>query len=438
MFGYKQVAVVIVSFLLLIYAFGIYRQLPKIRADYIDRDCFSYYQAAQKLLEGINPYVADAKWGAPGDTPTWHLFFEPFAATLSPVSTYWVWLAINLGALSTSLWLLMREAGVRNRWLLAAIILMYPPAAYNLWGGMQQIFLLLVFVLMLLALNRRRDFLAGLALGAAILLRAYPLGMVGYLVAIRRWRAVAWTLVFSTMGAGLTILLVGWPVVLKWVEFTSLWHPSSSPFRVPYSVSGFPNNLNLSAFIRWLFDPTGSLGVPPLITVLALIAELGLVAIAFVAVFRRGGGADLDWRGYGLWIVTVSWISPLSWIVYMCCFIPLFVGLVAAWERGDGSVSPPALWAMAASFGLLTLVPPIGHPLYPMLTHSVTATLNSIKPLGSASAVKARTATAALSAHHLHWITGARFAALALAWLSAWWFVRTPQIPIELGQSEAA
>ena len=54
-FGLRPVALAILWLLILTYAFGVYRQLPKLSADYTERDYVSYYRGAHDLLEGINP-----------------------------------------------------------------------------------------------------------------------------------------------------------------------------------------------------------------------------------------------------------------------------------------------------------------------------------------------------------------------------------------------
>src|SRR5476649_1611943 len=112
------------------------------------------------------------------------------------------------------------------------------------------------------------------------------------------------------------------------------------------------------------------------ILVLSVLAELVLVVLAFYATRQYVDRQDKDWRGFGLWIVTISWISPLSFIVFMCCFLPLIVGMASVWERGE-RISGRALAAITAGFALLTIVPPIGHPFYPILTRSVTKNLGS-------------------------------------------------------------
>jgi hypothetical protein len=317
---------------------------------------------------------------------------------------------------------------------MVAFMLMFPPLAYNLWAGMQQVILLLILVAMLIELRRREDSIAGLCLAAAILLRAYPLGLLGYLATLRRWKALSFSVLGVALGAILTVFSTGWPVCRSWIVLTGLLHPTDAPMGQPALIVNFPGNLNLAAFVRWLYNPSGDAAVSPVVACFALLIEIGLVALTIKASAVHMRGDDPDWRGYGLWIVTVSWISPLAWIQFMCCFVPLMVGLGAAWER-DRNRSRRAVYAMVASYILLTIVPPIGHPLHPILAHLITASFKSGGGVsaptyqGAAAAVGSSLAVvpfpnAILRRRNLHWMLGARFVAMALAWLSAWWFLK--------------
>jgi len=164
------------------------------------------------MLRGGNPYSVDLPGTlSPSDTPTWMLCFEPLAAAFTLHTASWIWFWINFAALALILWLLVGEAGFRGRAaiVVGAVGLMYSPLASNLWFGQSEIFLCLLLVLMLMALRRHRDDLAGLALAAAALLRAYPIGLVAYLFMVHRSKALAWTAGGVILGGLLTIWLDG-------------------------------------------------------------------------------------------------------------------------------------------------------------------------------------------------------------------------------------
>ena len=89
---------------------------------------------------------------------------------------------------------------------MAALMLLYPPIAINFWLAQSEIVLLAIFVLALAALRRGYHGRAGVILAAAALLRAYPLGMLGYLVARRNWRASGYFLAACVIGCALVVL----------------------------------------------------------------------------------------------------------------------------------------------------------------------------------------------------------------------------------------
>ncbi len=395
-----------------LYAFGVYRQLPSIPVYGGDFD--AYYLPAAQLLKGMNPYLTPGPHGGVTDTPTWLLCFEPLAMlTLS--TAYWTWIWINVSALLLSIWLLIRESDIRgaDAVSVAAILWMYPPLASIFWFGQSEILLCLVLVLMLVALRRNHDRLAGLSLAAAALLRAYPLGLVGYLLVLRRWRALGWTGVGLLIGGVVTILFVGWSTVETYSTLIGMSGGGglfglSSTLNVPHGLLKHPANLNLGWFVKWLYDRTSSRPLPVYVTMLAALAEISAVTVCFWA--TKGIRADdPDWRGFGLWIATITLISPLAFYVFLSCFLPMIVGMAAAWRRQE--IPRRALYAISGSYLVTTLVPCPGHPIFPV----------------------AHAAMLALEKNHLHIVhllTENEFTSLALAWLAAFWFVTTARARI--------
>ena len=391
-----------------LYAFGVYRQLQCLLT-YCDFDV--YYLPAVQLLKGMNPYLTTRMQGAlvVADTPTWLLCFEPIA-TLTRYTAYWTWFWINVSALLLSIWLLIRESDIRgaDAVSVAALVWMYPPLAENFWWGQSEIFLCLVLVLMLVALRREHDRLAGLALAAAALLRAYPLGLVGYLLVLRRWRALEWTGIGLLIGGVVTIAFVGWGSVETYLALIGVSRGMglfgiSTTLNNTLGLLKHPANLNLGWFVKWLYDRTATRPLPVYVTILAAFAEISAVMVCFW-VTKGIRADDPDWRGFGLWIVTITLISPLAWHVFLCCFLPMIVGIAAAWRRQE--IPSRVLYAIIGSYLITTLVPTPGHPLSPL----------------------ARGAMLTLEKNHIHMVhlfTENEFTSLVLAWLAAFWFVTT-------------
>jgi len=312
------------------------------------QDFKPYYAGALALRQGINPYEGDfgtvfTEAGRPLsnlsawersepllDTPAWLIFFEPFTL-LKPATAYWAWTVFNLLCLTAAIFLLIRQLGPpgADGWTVAALMLLYPPIAMNFWFAQSEIVLLLIFVLALRALGRRHDGAAGVILAAAALLRAYPLGMLGYLVARRNWRATAYFLAACVVGCALAVALAGFRPV---ASFARLAVPMSgrllgtmSGMRaggVPAALLRHPANLNLGAFVQLV------LGYRSWSRGAGLAIELLLACLAFAA--TAAVDDDPYGCGFSLWIVVSTMLSPVAWPQFLVCVVPLYVGIAAA------------------------------------------------------------------------------------------------------------
>ncbi|HWX27061.1 MAG TPA: glycosyltransferase family 87 protein [Steroidobacteraceae bacterium] len=403
----RQTAATALSILAMLYTLGAYRQLPAIPS-FGDFD--AYYLSAGQLLKGMNPYLTTHMHDdvTVSDTPTWLLCFEPLAK-VTRITAYWTWFWINVSAVVLSIGLLIRELDVSraDAVIVAALLVMYPPLAENFWYGQSEIFLGLVLVLMLVALRRNHDRLAGLSLAAATLLRAYPLGLLGYLLVLRRWRALGWLGIGLVVGGAVTIALAGWDTVATFAEQIGVSTGAgliglSTTISEPVGHLKHPANLNLGWFVKWLYDRTATRPVPPYISILAVLAEVFAVVVCLLAT-RRIQADDPDWRGYGLWIVTVSLISPVAYYVFLCCFLPMIAGMCAAWKRDE--LPKRVLYAISASYLFTTLFPSAGHPLTVLRRLEVLALEKN-------------------HAHIVHILSETEALSLAMAWLAAYWFVR--------------
>ncbi|MDE3136673.1 MAG: DUF2029 domain-containing protein [Acidobacteriota bacterium] len=101
-------------------------------------------------------------------TPLEAVLFEPFAS-LSLTQAFMLWSALNLALLAVIFYLLW-QTGYRlgTESYLAWIAVWFVPVAEAMAVGQDSIFLALVFLATFLALKKRHDVLAGLALGAGL------------------------------------------------------------------------------------------------------------------------------------------------------------------------------------------------------------------------------------------------------------------------------
>jgi hypothetical protein len=213
----------------------VFESLPAKVSGY--QDFRPYYIGSTALRRGINPYDRDFETifieaGSPLDhisawerseplleTPVWLIFFEPFTL-LEPPAAYWTWTAFNLICVVAALFLLIREYGPPGAqgWTVGAQMLLFPPIALNFWFAQSEVVLLFIFALALQELRRGHDRAAGAILAVAALLRAYPLGMLGYLVARRNWRATTYFLAACSIGVAIAIAIAGFEPVVSFVR----------------------------------------------------------------------------------------------------------------------------------------------------------------------------------------------------------------------------
>ena len=342
----------------IIHTLAVVRQLPS-RADHFD---FSiYYSSGLALRENHDPYTTDLASIAPKlkleidpihyatDPPTFLMFLEPLTL-LRLRQAFWLWTVLNLTALLASVWLLLRGA-IPERWTalaLGALAFLYPPVGESFFFGQNKVFVLLMLVLMMRWMTAGRDAAAGLILGIAVLLRGFPLLMVGYLMLRGRSRAIVYTVISVAAGALLTIAILGLPQTLSF----------SNGFRFVTKLRflAMPTNVSLGSFVSRMY--WYAFGAYPgfsnsIRRFLVGATEIGLLALTIKATLKSRDAADLDWRVFSLWVVTAVMLSPTAWVHYLVLMlIPLSQLAIAA---SRGRANKRAIWIAVASFLLIAL-----------------------------------------------------------------------------------
>jgi hypothetical protein len=350
--------VVILWLGVIFHSFALLRQLPS-RINQFD---FSiYYASGLALNQRIDPYTTDLDRFGPGlnleidpihyatDPPTFLLCFEPLAR-LPLAQAFWLWTALNFAALIGSLVILLRGSGV-GAWTalaLVALALLYPPVGEHFFYGQNKILVLLMLVLVMRWMADGHDAAAGVILGAAVLLRGFPLVMVGYLTLRRRWRVITYTAVGIALGGLLTIMCLGLAQTLSFCNGLG--------FVTKPRFLAMPINVSLGAFVSriywYSFGPHS--GISDMIRrVLVAAVEFGLLALTVKATMKSGEAADRDWRAYSLWVVTAVMLSPTAWVHYLVMMLIPFVLMCVAAARGRANHR--AIWMAVASFLLIAL-----------------------------------------------------------------------------------
>jgi hypothetical protein len=335
--------------------------LSKSRATLSDyRDFAPYYVQALAVRKGIDPYkddletvyteaglpLGDADMGTNhlGDTPTWALSLEPLTF-LSFKTAFWAWQAFNILALAVALFLLIRELGPPgvDGCAVAALMALYPPVWLSISFGGGEMFLLLLFALALIAMKRQRDAALGVTLGIASLLRAYPLGMLGYPIARRNWQATAYMAGACALGGVLTVAVVGTGPIASFVNIATAL-PAKPVLGQPMGFLKHPANLNLGWFVRFVVEH--SIGARAWAPGAGLIVELIITVLSFSAIAALAD--DRYACGFSLRITLITLLSPVAWPTFLACFVPVYVGLAAAAK--EGAAPRRVVYAAGASY----------------------------------------------------------------------------------------
>ncbi len=288
--------------------------------------------------------------------PTFLMIFEPLTL-LRPRAAFWSWTAINVCALAIALWMLLRPAakyGTRLIVSLIALALIYPPVTNHFYYSQSKIVLLLMLTAMMLALEHRRELIAGMLLALATLWLMFPIALFGYLILSRRWRAVCWAAVGIIVLAGVTISIAGAANTVNskngiGVITNSAWYSQST-------------NVAISSFVSRMFWGAFGSDLGPRLDrvrrVSSACAQIAILALACVPVLKSGRRGDPDSRMFCLWVVACVLASPTAWIYNMVLLLIPFSRIVLA--SAAGAIRPAAGNFAKLSYAVMFLVCPTG------------------------------------------------------------------------------
>jgi len=289
----------------------------------VQEDFAVYYLLALELRQGIDPYSNNVidQGRLRGlnihgivratDPPTF-LVVIVGPLTLLPLHTaYWIWQCVNMSCLIAAMYMLIGPRSGLPTWLgitLASLVALYPPVASHFWFGQSKFILLLLLVVMLRAMQRRRDALTGSTLALATLLRVFPIVMGGYLVLTHRWRALGWTIVAMSFGAVVTLAFAGWRNCLDFVLAipsigNASWNTIQRDVAAPVVVSR-----QLRVLFPYLGSSVGTVRLVLIVAIDGLI--LAGTTFAMLALPKRD---DPDYRFFSLWVATAVFLLPVAW-----------------------------------------------------------------------------------------------------------------------------
>jgi hypothetical protein len=317
-----------------------------------------YYTSALAMRQGMNAYTQDltplarslgfdlGKINHATDPPTFVLCFEPLTL-FSPHIGFWIWTGINALAFLLALVLLLRWTPALNgdnAWVVAGIVLLFPPVVDHLVWGQNKMLLLLMLVLMMRWMEQGKDAAAGLILALGSLLRAFPLLLVAYLVLLGRWRVVWYTMVGLAVGGVATLALLGVGRSFSFLFALDLLTQSRW--------QSLPGNIALGPTIWracwYLLGDDLTPATRLLAHAISLAAEAAVLGFTLKATLHRRNDADRDWRLLSLWIMTAILLSPTSWFYYLVLLAIPMVEMSAAVLAG--TLSKRALYSGCAVF----------------------------------------------------------------------------------------
>ncbi|MDZ7732260.1 MAG: glycosyltransferase family 87 protein [Acidimicrobiia bacterium] len=227
------------------------------------------------------------------------------------------WSFLSVAVFAVAWWALSRELGWAWLAWLTPLFAWWFPLELHLRFGQWSILLFALVVAAWIGLRRDRDRLAGLALGAAVLVKLFPALLLLVVLVQRRFRALRWAV--SAVVAG---------VVAAWV-----WRPTASSTFVTDVVvdnSGRSNlafgNASVRSFVSKLFE--GGPFIEPVVDAPGLVVPLSFLAIGGVLAltgYVLWASSDLDLR-FATVVVAMLALSPVTWVhAWVLLLLPLLV-----------------------------------------------------------------------------------------------------------------
>ncbi len=297
--------------------------------------------------------------------PTVTLLALPLAG-LAPQPARDIWLIANVPLLVGALGLLalgpprqQRRSNPTIWWYFAAFALLLPATRANFRIGQAYVVLLFLFALALFGLYRDHDWLVGIALGLAFMLKSSGLPLWLGLVLLQRWRALGWGLAtcLAIFGASLP-----WIGLESWLAYPAALQRGSGAASV--TVTAYQNTLGFLSHLlrydptwnpyplldwpgaaRWLHGLIGALALgltawhgrraaAPLLYAALMVLSIVLLPLAeehqFVLLLPPGAVLVHEWSRRAA-LQRADWLLPL--IAATLLLLPSFYK-GALWERG--------------------------------------------------------------------------------------------------------
>lgn len=245
------------KFLLTIFfAFSLLTFIYSIGKIYINNwyfpDLASFYQDGVNLRQGIDPYL---KLGRPagGYPPLALVLFKSFAF-LSFDNLNIIYPIISVLFLFLSLALLSQN--MHEFLLFGGLSLLAFPVKYTFGTGQINFLILALITLNLYFYKKDKDIFSGIALGLSLSLKLLPVFLLFYFLGVKRYKLVISCLLTGLAGLGLSLLVLGWPILSNYflTVFPGFLNTSGNIYYYNQSLQGTIGRLaGISSFSKYFY-----------------------------------------------------------------------------------------------------------------------------------------------------------------------------------------
>lgn len=323
-----------------------------------------FYGGLKAYLDGGNPYVdvegSVMKFLYP---PFALFFFLPLLLFERPVASM-VWVGFSIVLLLVSMVFLFRIAK-KKLWspeffILAGLVNLMFTVKFNLGMGQFNNVNLFLVVLFLFFLDKKKDLSAGVSLGLSLLLKVLPILFLVYLLALKRWKALAYTVSVVIIGLLVPFFFIKSQVVIHF--FTTSLVGTLKSWPLDYY------NQALSGFLGRSFGTGGT------VALLKQGITVVLIFITFVILWLKRKERKVIILGFASILPLTLATLTFSWQHYFILAIPTLVLLYFHYRNRKANIGWFA--ALFASYLLIgsNLRTPQGLPEI-VISHMLWGTL---------------------------------------------------------------
>ena len=311
-------------------------------------DFSAYWAAAGRVLAGMSPYQAHQLAGPYSPQAQFlYLYPPPLAALVAPLAATfpgdyraaaWIWTAVGAAILVASVLALWRDERLggrfpilsgRGRWFLVAAAFAFPPVVGELVIGNVHLVLLGLLTLAWLGIRRgdsRGEWIAGLAVGVAAVIKVFPGVLLLWFLLQRRYRAAAGVVVGAVVLTLVTLPITG---IEPWLQYPTVLANLSAP----------ADTRDTLAPTVWLAGPLG------FTLARGVVSVAGLAIVAWAALRARGAVSMSTARSFAIAVTVSILIAPATYHHYLALLVlPLVLGLASGVSIGWLAASYLLMW----------------------------------------------------------------------------------------------